>query len=172
MQSLHGPHLMKEAPAAAQGTQAMMAASSITAGMASSKKQCLCKACRQRPVLTHISTRRPLTYQCRMGRTRHQMRPQRSMSSPRSTTGARRPQCWSTMRMLLPIRPALTHRQTALLRALKGTTTAFSRHLQQEHMQRKCDDSMRSGSEKGQHLSLLPSALQQAVELSASTWCH
>ena len=52
-----------------------MIASSSTAGEASSKKQCRCKACRQRPLLTHISTRRPSTFRCRTGRTRHLMMP-------------------------------------------------------------------------------------------------
>ena len=117
-----------------------MVASCSTAGVASSKKHCLCKACRRRPVLTHISTRRPSTFRCRMGHTHHLMRLQRPTSSPRSTIGARRLQCWWMTSTLLPICPALTHRQTALLRALKEMTTVFSRHLQQEHMQQKYDD--------------------------------
>ena len=149
-----------------------MIASSSTAGEASSKKQCRCKACRQRPLLTHISTRRPSTFRCRTGRTRHLMMPQRQTSSPRSTIGARRLQCWWMTSTLLPTRPALTHRQTALARALKGMTTVFSRHLQQDPMQHNYEDGTASGSEKTLHLSLRPSALQQAVVSSAHTWCH
>ena len=149
-----------------------MVASCSIAGVASSKKQCLCKACRQRPVLTHISTRRPSTFRCRMGRTHHLMRLQRPTSSPRSTIGARHRQCWWMTLTLLPTRPALTHQQTALLRALKEMTTVLSRHLQQEHIQQKYDNTIGPDSEKTQHSSLRPSALQQAVVLSAHTWCH
>ena len=150
----------------------MMTASCSTAGVASSQTQCLCKTCRHRPVLTHISTRRQSTFRCRMGRTHHLTRPQKPMSSPRSIIGARRLQCWWMTSILLPTRLVLTHRRTALLRALKGMTTVSSRHLQQEHMQQKYDSDVGSGSEKTQHLSLRPSALQQAVVTLAHTWCH
>ena len=39
-------------------------------------------------------------------------------------------------------------------------------------MQQKYDDDIVSASEKTEHLSMRPSALQQAVVLSSHTWCY
>ena len=39
-------------------------------------------------------------------------------------------------------------------------------------MQQKYDDDIVSASDKTQHLSMRLSALQQAVVLSAHTWCY